>query len=274
MNKAIFTQNDKYLMLAFDHRQGFNKILNPAHPELVSADEALIAKKLVINVFASECSGLLLDPEIGLPAFKNRTTPYLLCLEKTGYTDTGHGRLTILEYKSAELKKLGASGTKLLIYFNPEADNVKEQMNVVREALADSHASGLPLFFEIVTYGYQEVGATRGEWVERSVDMFLKAEILPDVFKIEYPEGNDSACVRITEKLGTIPWILLTGGGSYEVFRENLKKAMTAGCKGFLAGRAIWQEIGDHKTIDEKQNFLYNIAKPRFVEIKKIALEL
>lgn len=272
MNTEIFTKDGKYLMLAFDHRQGFNKILNPAHPELVTVDEALATKELVINSIVEDCSGLLLDPEVGLPAYKNRTKPYLLCLEKSGYTDTDQGRLTVLEYKSAELKKLGASGTKLLIYFNPKADNVNDQMNVVREALADSHASGLPLFFEIVTYGYKEVGATRGEWVEKSVDMFVEAKILSDLFKLEYPEGDDSVCARITKKLGEIPWIMLTGGGAYDVFRDNLKKAMSSGCKGFLAGRAIWQEIGDYPSMEERKKFLNTVAKKRFKEVCEIAL--
>lgn len=272
MNTDIFTENGKYLMLAFDHRQGFNKIINPAAPEFVSDEEALAVKALVIAALADDASGILLDPVVGLPAYTNRIKPFLLCLEKTGYTDTAQGRLTVLEYTAAQLKKLGADGAKILLYFNPQAADVSEQMAVAKRALADCRVQGLPFFLEIVTYGYKEVGATRAQWIEQSVKMFLAASIFPDVFKLEYPEGDDAVCGRLTTLLGDIPWILLTGGGSYEIFKGHLAKALAAGCKGFLAGRAIWQEIGDCHTIDEKKNFLYNIAKARFREIKKIAL--
>ncbi len=259
-------------MLAFDHRQGFNKILNPKNPGAVSREQAIAAKEMVINALANESSGVLLDPAVGLAAYKGRTKPILLCLEKTGYSDIGKGRITVLEYKAEYLKKLGASGAKLLLYFNPEAINAAQQLDVPQQALVKSHENDLPFFLEIVTYGHAEAGVTKAVWVEKSVQMFLDAGITPEVFKLEYPEGNDAICARLTKILGRIPWILLTGGGSYDDFKTNLAKAIAAGCRGFLAGRAIWQEIGGCETIDEKRDFLYNTAKARFIEVKKIAL--
>ena len=47
------------------------------------------------------------------------SAPYLLCIEKTGYTDTNHERLTQLEYTVEALKAKGASGIKILLFSIP-----------------------------------------------------------------------------------------------------------------------------------------------------------
>ena len=43
----------------------------------------------------------------------------------------------------------------------------------------------------------------------------------------------DAACA------GT-PWVMLSGSGTYEVFRRQLTIVARAGACGFMAGRAIW----------------------------------
>ena len=39
-----------------------------------------------------------------------------------------------------------------------------------------------------------------------------------------------------------MPWTLLSGGDSFEVFEKQLRVACHNGCSGFLVGRALWQE--------------------------------
>jgi len=125
------------------------------------------------------------------------------------------------------------------------------------------------LFLEIVTYGNEALAKDRPEWVTKSVDAFLKAEIVPDVFKLEYP-GNEASCKKITEMLGSTPWILLTRGEPYEVFLEQLKTAVSNGAVGFLAGRAIWQEVANYDNDEDRLRFLNTISRERFKEICSI----
>ncbi len=264
-----FTKDGKYLMLALDHRGSFKKFVDKENPDNLTDAEVIAAKKEIIDSVSDLMSGVLIDPDWGLAAYEDKVKPYLLCLEKSGYEQIGDDRQTVLAYTANDLKNQGASGTKLLVYFNPEANNVHEQIEVSRKALEDSHANELPLFLEIVTYGNEKTGAHRAEWIMRSLDQFLHNNIIPDVWKLEYP-GDAESCRKITEKVGQTPWILLTRGEPYDVFREQLKNAISAGAQGFLAGRAIWQEMTDYSG-ESRKEFLNTIARERFIEICDIA---
>jgi len=271
MNLEIFKNNNKFLMLALDHRGSFKKFINKENPESVEDVDIIKTKQIIIQNLQDSFSGVLIDEDWGLPAYEDKTKPYLLCVEKSGYTEDGGSRITEIGYSVKDLKKLGASGVKLLIYFNPEDKSATTQLETSKNILLEAKENDLPLFLEIVTYGKDE-DMRRGELVLKSLDMFLEFGIRPDVFKLEYP-GNLASCQKITEKLGNIPWILLTRGVSFEKFKSQLQDAVDAGAVGFLAGRALWQEIVDYKTWEEKEEYLKNIVRPRFEEINKIILK-
>jgi len=271
MDLEIFKNNNKFLMLAFDHRGSFKKFINKENPELVTDADAIKTKRIIIENLQDLFSGVLIDEDWGLPAYENKTKPFLLCVEKSGYTEDGSSRITEIKYKIKDLKKLGASGIKLLVYFNPEDKSVTTQLETSKNILLEAKENDLPLFLEIVTYGKDE-DVRRGELVLKSLDMFLEFGITPDVFKLEYP-GSLENCQKITKKLGDIPWILLTRGVSFDKFKPQLQNAVDAGAVGFLAGRALWQEIVDYKTWEEKENYLKNTVRLRFKEINKITLK-
>lgn len=277
MDLRVFQKNRKYLMLALDHRGSFKKYVNKKNPEAASDADVIGVKKMIIDAVYNEMSGVLIDPDWGLPAYKGKKKPYLLCAEKTGYVENGGERLTEIQYSAAELKKRGASGVKLLLYYNPEAENRAAQIETAKKVLADCHKNDLPLFLEFVTYGNEALGKTRAEWVLRTVQEFLDADVSPDVFKLEYPASSagrpddEKSCAKITKMLGPTPWILLTRGETYDVFKTQLTDAIANGAVGFLAGRAIWQEVGDYADVAGQEKFLNKIARKRFQEICAIA---
>jgi len=268
-------------MLALDHRASFKKYINPTNPDAVTDEELINTKAMIIEAVQDQFSGVLIDAEWGLLGYKLKNKPYLLPLEKSGYTDKAGDRVTELGYTAAEIKSMGASGAKLLLYFNPEATTCDLQIATTKKALADAHENNLPFFLEIVTYGNEELdlpgvasakpGKSRAEWVLRSLQMLLNENIVPDVWKLEYP-GDLESCQKINELVGQTPWILLTRGDSFEHFEKQLTDAVAAGAVGFLAGRALWQEIADYKTEPEKQEFLNTVVADRFRKISKICL--
>jgi len=226
---------------------------------------------MIIDSVRDMMSGVLIDPQCGFRAFLNPNKPYLMCMEKSGYTDKVGERVTELEYSASELKDMGAEGTKLLIYFNPEGKNCAKQLETAKTAMLDSQKNNMPFFLEIVTYGNEKNKKSRSEYVIKSLEQFLCSDIRPDVFKLEYPDDAKS-CKKITEMLGGIPWILLTRGENYKIFKKQLKDALANGAKGFLAGRAIWQEISEYPKKESKQYFLETVARVRFKEICDMAL--
>ncbi|MDD4476599.1 MAG: DUF2090 domain-containing protein [Patescibacteria group bacterium] len=274
MDLREFQIQNKFLMLALDHRGSFKKYVNKNNPESAKYEDVVSTKAAIIGAANETVSGMLLDPDFGVPAYKKSGAdkPYLICLEKTGYQETSGERFTELQYTAEELKKQGASGAKILVYFNPAAKNCAAQIETSRKALEDANKRNLPLFLEIVTYGNEELNKSRGEWILKSLKMFLKADVLPNVWKLEYP-GDAEGCKKITELVGKTPWILLTRGERYDVFKNQLKDAISNGAGGFLAGRAVWQEIGDYDEMEQKRKFADETVKKRFKELADIALK-
>lgn len=268
-------------MLALDHRGSFRKYINSSNPDAVTESELVQTKASIIEAVQDQFSGVLIDAEWGLSGYKSKNKPYLLPLEKSGYTDKAGDRVTELGYTAAEIKAMGAGGAKLLLYFNPDSKTCGQQIATTKKALADAHQNNLPFFLEIVTYGNEELGKSRSEWVLRSLQILLKENVIPDVWKLEYPAvaeamageaGSLESCKKITELVRPTPWILLTRGDSFEHFAKQLQEAVAAGAVGFLAGRALWQEISDYKTEPEKKEFLNTVVADRFRKISEICL--
>jgi sulfofructosephosphate aldolase len=239
MDLKIFENNGKFLMLALDHRGSFKKYINPTNQDSVTDAELIQTKAMIIESVQDQFSGALVDLDWGLPGYKS-DKPYLLPLEKSGYTDNAGEKVTELGYSAKELKEKGAGGAKLLLYFNPEAKSVAQQVATAKSALADSHANEMPFFLEIVTYGNEELGKSRAEWILQSLQILLENNVVPDVWKLEYP-GDADSCKKITELVGATPWILLTRGDTFEHFAKQLQEAVAGGAVGFLAGRALWK---------------------------------
>lgn len=262
-------KNGKILMLALDHRGSLLNMLPSSIPANKRTQTIIEIKHMLIASLSPYYSGVLLDSDYGLPAYKNHGGPYLLCIEKTGYTDTNHERLTQLEYTVEELKAKGASGVKILLFFHPDAHTANQQIALTKSVYEDCKKNRLPFFLEILNYSLDGNAYDASVLVPRSVKIFLTHEIIADVCKLEFP-GSAAACREVTGMLGQTPWILLTKGGTYEKFVDGLKVAMANGAGGFLAGRSIWQDFA-HLPQNEWKRFFETTAAARFKEICRIA---
>ncbi|MFB6225671.1 MAG: 2-deoxy-5-keto-D-gluconate 6-phosphate aldolase domain-containing protein [Candidatus Paceibacteria bacterium] len=270
MDISVFQNKQAIPLLALDHRSSLKDILNPEDPDAVSVSELQAVKSDIIHSLAGTYDGILLDSDYGLPVYDAHIAPFLLRIGGTEYqqTENGEERTTVQKYSVASLKGKGAQGIKLLMYFNPYGFNTTTELATAKSIRDECHQEDLPFFLEIVTYGND---APLSQQITDSLDLFIGYGATPDVWKLEYP-GDPQTCGIITQKIAPTPWILLTRGTSYEDFKDNLSVAMDEGCSGFLAGRAIWQEI-DEYTKETRKEFLRETARPRFEKIKRLALE-
>ncbi len=266
---APFAKNGKILMLALDHRGAFKSLLNRDHPDTVMPQEIITLKERILRASAKEVSGVLIDPLYGLPAYRSAglLTPYLLSTEKTGYESVGNDRRTIIESHANVLKEQGAHGVKLLLYYQPFAETAVYQRSVAKQVANECRDNNLPFFLEIVTYGDGPVDAM----LIHSINDFLEDGIRPDVFKLEFP-GSKESCLKITEILKDIPWILLTRGVTYPIFEGQLSTAISAVAVGYLAGRAVWQEGLSMKEGEDRENFIQTTIPERLKRLADIAL--
>lgn len=266
MSLEQFAPKGRYLMLALDHRGSFKKLMNPDSPESVSDAEAVAMKHGIISSLKDQFTGVLIDKEFGLPAYRERTKPFLLPIEKTGYTEQTGERITELEESAASIKAKGANGVKLLLYFNPSYESAKKQLETAKRVVEDCRFNEMPLFLEIVAYG--EGANDKVDLVVPSLEKFLQADIRPDVYKLGYP-GSEQKSAEVTKMLGDLPWIMLTAGENYQTFVSQLSEAAKGGAKGFLAGRGIWQEACTLEG-QAKEDFFKTVLPQRFKEITQI----
>lgn len=270
-----------FLMAALDHRTSLKKMINKENQNEVSSNEIIEWKKEALKVLAPFSSAVLLDPEFGLPAYKelNLEIPFLLSMEESGYKESPEGRETILKYSALELKKMGGTAVKLLVYYNAKVKASIKQKKIISKAALDCEKNKIPFLLEIVTYDFEEEKKHKGILVEEAVEDILNLGVKIDIFKIEFPGnvetdgGKDLAlnfCRKISEKLKKTPWILLSAGDDFPDFKEKIKIAIKGGAKGFLAGRSLWKDFTECPK-EKQTEFFERTVRKRFQEIIDIA---
>ena len=232
-------------------------------------------KVVVSRVLTPHASAILLDPEYGLPAAKQRAknAGLLLAYENSGYDNTRPGRLPDLldHYSVHRLVADGADCIKILLYytpFDPQEVNDTKQAWVERIG-GECVAADVPFFLELVGYeeGVDEKGPVfarkKPECVIRSMEEFSEPQYGVDVLKVEVPVTmafvkGAQACkgesvytrdeakdhFRKAAAAAKKPFIYLSAGVSNETFTETLDLASESGVNfsGVLCGRATWKD--------------------------------
>src|ERR1700742_2713317 len=274
--KAVSDARGVIAAAAMDQRGSLKKSLAKEKGGSELPDSALIEfKGLVTEVLTQRASAILLDPEFGLPASKERHGKgLLLAYEKTGYDANTPGRLPdLLDHWSVRrLKEAGADCLKILLYYTPfDKPEINEIKHAWIERIGDEcRAEDIPFFLEFV--GYDENGAheksieyakKKPSVVAGAMKEFSKPRYGVDVLKVEVPivmefvEGTKAfkgeAAYSRSEALQhfrdaaavtELPFIYLSAGVSNPVFIETLQLAGESGVafNGVLCGRATWKD--------------------------------
>jgi tagatose 1,6-diphosphate aldolase len=277
--KALSNEAGVIAAAAMDQRGSLQKSLAAAKG--VGKDE--ITPKMmedfkiaVTRILTPHASAILLDPEFGIPASKQRApnAGLLLAYEESGYDNTKPGRLPdLLPHLSVKrIVDLGANAVKILIYYNP-FDETK--VNDIKHAFIERIGSecednDIPFFLEFVGYdpsGADEKGLEYAKQkpaiVTGAMVEFSKAHYKVDMLKVEVPvnsvyvEGSSvykgqKAYTRAealdyyrkAAEVAKKPFIYLSAGVSNAEFLENLAMAAESGTdySGVLCGRATWKE--------------------------------
>ncbi len=273
--KAVSNARGVIAAAAMDQRGSLQKSLASARGAAADAHDLEHFKTLVTSVLTRHASAILLDPEFGLQASRNRNDAgLLLAYEKTGYDSNTAGRLPdLLDIWSVRrLKEAGADCIKILLYYTPfEKSAINDLKHAWIERIGDECiAHDIPFFLEFV--GYDAAGGDekslayakrKPEIVSGSMAEFGKERYNVDVLKVEVPVemsyvegtrayGGEKAYTRAealqhfrdAETMTHKPFIYLSAGVSNPVFIETLELAAESGTKfnGVLCGRATWKD--------------------------------
>jgi tagatose 1,6-diphosphate aldolase len=244
-----------------------------AEPASLPAELLVTFNEAASRIPTPHASAILLDPEYGLTAAKQRakSAGLLLAYEQTGYDKQVRGRMPrLLEGWTVErLVEARADSVKLLLSYSTlsyaEINYTKHEFvkRVGRNARKQT------CFLELVSYGEgrddasAEFARVKPEVVARSMAEFSKPEYRVDVLKVGVPvnmafvEGSPSASYEIlysreeaidyyrrAAEEARVPFIYLSQGVSNETFQYALELAAEAGVNfsGVLCGRATWKD--------------------------------
>lgn len=280
-------EKDVFGIVAFDQRGSYRRMLPDATPYEV----AVQIKEEIIAAMALNATAVLTDPVYGLgPAMKMcGQSGLLMALEKSGYSgDSTYRRTEFLDTWTPEkIRKMGASAVKLMVYYNPQAQELADELDeLVRKKVAEIHAQDIPVFLEPMSYSIDaDVSKDSEAFAAQKPEIVVEtarrlSQTGADVLKMEFPYDHNyqkdeavwrTGCADLSENCAT-PWVLLSAGVNFETFERQTIVACEAGASGFLAGRAIWKEAVNMPE-NERATFLSGQATDRLKRLLEIAAE-
>ena len=281
---ALRDRDGWFRVLALDHRDSLRAFLSPEHPDAVDA-AALTRIKLDLAraLLPLDATGVMLEPELSIPQLLDAgAVPagvgFLAALESQGYlADPGAAPTTVMSgWSVAQAAASGAAACKLLLPYHPDHPLAEQQEHVAAEILGECHRTGIPLALEPLYFGLASP-AERRAVVLRTVERF--AGLGPDLLKLPFPvDPADTAdhaawaaaCREVSERC-TMPWALLSGGGTFDLFAEQVAVAVANGCSGFMVGRALWGEAA-RASDAERPDVIATIVVPRWHQLAEIAM--
>ncbi len=288
--QQISDDTGRFTMIAMDQRGSLQKMLHPENPKASTYAEMEAVKLGVTQALAPFASGYLLDPEFGVGPSVNRfalpgRTGLLVSLETSGYEKKGNWRLTKLldGWNVEKVKRLGASAAKLLIFFNPDAPRevVDHQVKVVRSVADECRRLDLAFVCEPMSYpvdeGEEAFAQHKADLVIRTAEALsplgldvLKAEFPGDPKATSNPEELRKNCERLSRST-KVPWVVLSAGAEFGVFRNLVELACQGGASGFLAGRAIWKDAFREKGLEAQLAYVRSQGVKNFQVLADLA---
>lgn len=273
-----------FVILAIDHRGNLQAELNRQRGEPITDADFIVFKAEILKHLTAAASAVLTDPTYGFaPGIAGSYLPanigLLSPLEVTDYSIHPSRRALrfIPNWSVEKIKRVGAAGVKLLIYYHPAADNLRALQVLVEKVLDDCRRYDIPLFLEPIAYSLDERqplhSAQLQEVVTEAARVFSRMGV--DVLKLQFPcdpkdEPDEEVWRAALNQLDSVcmcPWALLSGGVDYPTFLKQAEMACEAGASGVIAGRAIWSEAISLRG-RERERFLETNARQRIDELK------
>jgi len=282
----IAADNGVFSIIAMDQRNTLRRMFT-AVGRTGTDQELRQAKADVARALTPTASGMLLDPDFGVPAVTAADamapTCGLLVAAEPSKRQTFHGEPRVHRDPSLNAQWVLDQGGDALKFFvqlradrpapgHGEPDLVAEALDACVEVIADCRAEGVPAVIENLVYplpGEDLSGKAREDAIVEAARVLNELDI--DLLKLEYP-GSPAGCRRLAAVLDR-PWAVLSAGVPFDDFAEVLKVAFDeGGASGFIAGRSVWREA---LPLDgaERQAFLDEVARPRLDALVSIASE-
>ena len=288
--RQITDASNRFKVFALDQSNSFKKALRAMHekagkPAEPTYEEIRDAKLLMVKRLSFYASAVLLDVNYGArQCISSFALPHGvgLIVRSEASKDAGVPSEYEPGWNVEKIKRMGASAVKLLVYLDTEnKDNVKAQIAFVEKLSNECRQHDILLMTEELSFPRPGEEKTSPSYKTRKVKNIMEATRLigphTDILKLEFPGDikNDSA-QQLQDNLGKLneaalrPWVLLSAGEKFDLFTKQVELAMKAGCSGYMAGRAIFNEYFEQSAGAAQDNFLQTTGVGRMKTLNRI----
>ena len=275
-----------FTICAMDHRGSLEGKFCSDIADFLCPESMTDFKLDLCRTLSPYASAVLLDPVFGAAQAIARSLPakrsgILISLEETGYSGNSESRDTVLltDWSVSKIKRMGADAVKLLVYYRPDVEAASRQLHLIAEVADQCKRWDILFVVEALSYPIgSEIGdpdqyarikpglviQTARDFTAHPIDIF-KAEFPADLHVTHTVAEAHRLCRELTNA-STRPWVLLSAGTDYDIFKRQVEIACDSGASGFLAGRAIWQEAID-MTGPLRRDFLATTAVNRLKKL-------
>jgi tagatose 1,6-diphosphate aldolase len=249
--QVVSTPDNVFAILAIDHIAALAAVARPEDSESM-ADQDLVAMKVgLVESLGSGASGVLVDPILALgPVVESGVLPrdsgLLVALEDGDYASLDSAPRLFEGWDVGRAAATGANAVKCSFLYDPFSPSADAHA-FVSHLVAGCERYGIPLFAEPLMPSVSS--ASRRDLVVETARTIGGLGV--DVLKLQFPSSDTlpgaeaawkDACTELTEA-SPRPWTLLSAGEGFDTFSRQLTIACEAGASGYVAGRAVWQDL-------------------------------
>ena len=287
--RAITDDTGRFRVFALDQSNSFKKALRalaeklgtPAEPTYEQIRDCKIE---MVKALSPLASAVLLDVNFGArQALNAQAFPKSVGLIVRSEASKDAGIPSDYEpgWSVEKIKKMGAAAVKLLVYLDVEdSANVKAQIAFVEKVARACAEQDILLMTEELSFPRKGEDKSTPAYKARKIKNIIEATKLigpaTDILKLEFPANmKDDSDAQIVDNLGRLdetairPWVLLSAGEKFDIFQKQVEMAMRAGCSGYMAGRAIFNEYFEQPTPEARAKFLATTGVDRMKIINK-----
>lgn len=296
--QRISNANGTLTMLALDQNSSMIDMATKAlkaqgQDRKPTFDEVVEAKLDICRQMAPAASGVLLDAYYGAwPAIASFAIPadkgMLVRFEQSGTPKNAQGGyLGQVEpgWSVEKIKLMGGDALKLLAQFEPwERGSAEHQLAFLQHVYEECKRLDLLMLLEPISYPYGGETKTDPRYLARKAETVIEtARQLSrycDVYKTEFPgtlgvesEGQLIDNLQALSESSERPWVLLSAGVDYPLYKQQVEMAVEAGCAGVLGGRAFWKEYFEQTSAAARTRFAATTGRERVAEVDAIVQE-
>jgi len=237
----LATDDGYFTIAALDHRDALVMEFEAASDQ--QGTEAIVAfKQQLLQAIGDRPSAVMLEPEFSLPTLRSFVAEGVgvtCALEAQGYfSDPRAGNRLMDGWSPARVRSVGADAAKLLLLYRHDLGTFTDaQETLVRDVVSVAAAAKVPILVEPLPIDLTD-DADRAEVVIEAARRL--SPMGPMLLKLPFP--GTGHCDQLDKAAGSNPWALLSWGVTFDEYHRQLEEAVSAGCSGFTAGRALWRE--------------------------------